>query len=250
MSESLSLSAINRAPRLYETVSVQLVTAIREAGLTPGSKIPTERELCDQFGVSRTVIREAIRHLVAKRVLDASIGGAPRVASPSHEGISESLETYISLHGDIEPHKISEVRETLELSTARLAAERATPEQIRQIRSACDSLAKYRQAPEDASRADVAFHRAIAGATNNELYLVLVDSLGDVLLHIRRATLGDPDRVDATVAEHRRIIDAIEDGDPESAVAAMHDHLIDSSIAYRSTVDASATQPPGGKAQS
>lgn len=245
MGESLSLSAVTRSPRLYETVSDALLRAIRDADLAPGTRIPTERELCEQFGVSRTVIREAIRHLVAKRALDASGGGAPRVADLTHEGVSESLEMYISQHGSIQPGKIAEVRETLELTTVRLATERGTDEQIDSIRRACDLLADYRDRPEEASRADVAFHRAVAEATNNELFLVLIDSLGDVLLHIRRATLDDPGRVDETLAQHQRITLAIESGDSDAAVSAMRAHLDDSFIAYGRTVDV-ADEPAGG----
>lgn len=238
MPESPTFESIGRNPRLYETVSDQLAHAIRAAGMRPGTRIPTERELCEQFGVSRTVIREAIRHLVAKRVLDGSTGGAPRVADPTHEGISESLEIYISQHGAIPPSKIAEVRQTLELTTVRLAAERASAEQLTAIRAAFELLALDREHPEAASRGDVAFHRAIAEATDNELFLVLVDSLGDVMLQIRRATLGDPHRVDETVREHERILLAIEARDPDGAVAAMRAHLHDSSRAYEKTVGA------------
>lgn len=237
MTEWLPQSTVTRAPRLYETVSDRLLQAIRDAGLAPGTRIPTERELCEQFGVSRTVIRESIRHLVAKRALDASGGGAPRVANLTHEGVSESLEMYISQHGSIPPGKIAEVRETLELTTVRLAAERGTDDQIAVIRQACDLLGALRDQPEEASRADVDFHRAIAEATNNELFLVLVDSLSDILLHIRRATLDDPDRVDETLKQHQRIASALESRDPEAAVAAMRRHLDDSLVAYGRAVD-------------
>ncbi len=87
------------------------------------------------------------------------------------------------------------------------------------------------------SRADVAFHRAIVEATDNALFLVLIDSLADVLLQLRRATLVDHDRAGRAVAEHRRIADALARRDVEGAVAAMRDHLADSLDAFRHAIE-------------
>ncbi len=81
---------------------------------------------------------------------------------------------------------------------------------------------------DEASAADVDFHRAIAEATANPLFLVLVDSIGEVMLHIRRATLGDPGRGRTAVAAHRVIAKALAERDVDAAVAAMREHLSDS----------------------
>lgn len=232
----LVLSAISRNPSLYETVSAQLLSAIREADLPPGSKIPSERELGVQFGVSRTVIRESIRHLAAKGVLDVVSGAGVQVADVGHEGVSESLELYLRQRGPIEPQRIHEVRECLELKTVELAAERASDEQLAGIRATCEQLSRVLDDPELSSDADVAFHRAIAEATGNELFLVLVDSLSAVLLQIRRATLVDPKRGAVSLQAHRRIADALDSRDPAAAVGAMRDHLIDSLVVFSRTV--------------
>ncbi len=223
----LRLSTVDRSPNLYEVVSNRLAAAIREAGLVPGAKIPSERDLGDQFGVSRTVIREAIRHLAAKGILQARSGSGVRVAEVGHEGVSESIEIYLAQRGPLDPEKLNEVRQCLELQTVAYAAERATDAQLQEIRLYCERLDGV-QDPEEASRADVAFHRAIAEATENELFLVLVDSLGEVLLNIRRATLRDPGRAKITLEQHRQIADALEDRNPDRAVAAMRAHLDDS----------------------
>lgn len=224
----LEINAIGRNPNLYELVSEQLSAAIREAGLAPGARIPSERDLGEQFGVSRTVIREAIRHLAAKGVLETRSGSGVRVANVGHEGVSESIELYLSSRGPLDPEKIDEVRQCLELKTAALAAERATEEQLTRIRTECERLDGLVDDPEEASRADVSFHRAIAEASGNELFLVLVDSLSDVMLTIRRATLHEPTRTKTALVQHRRISSALEARDPEGATAAMRDHLVDS----------------------
>lgn len=226
--DALRLKAVDRGPSLYEVVSDRLGAAIREAKLEPGSKIPSERELGDQFGVSRTVIREAIRHLSAKGILETRSGSGVRVADIGHDGISESIELFLTQRGPMDPQKVNEVRQCLELQTVAYAAERATGEQLRTVRRECERLAGLEGHSEEASLADVAFHRAIAEATSNELFLVLVDSLGEVLLNIRRATLREPGRMSATLVQHRRIADALEARDGKAAVAAMRDHLADS----------------------
>ena len=235
--EPLLLSAIDRNPNLFVQVSEQLLAAIREAKLEPGSRIPSERDLGERFGVSRTVVREAIRHLAAKGVLEARSGHGVRVADLQHEGVAESIELFLSQRGTIEPHKIDEVRQTLELATVRLAAERADDEQLASIVALVDRADTLLDDPEELSRADVAFHRAIVEATDNALFLVLMDSLADVLLQLRRATLADHDRAVQAVAEHRRIADALARRDVEGAVAAMRDHLADSLDAFRHAIE-------------
>lgn len=238
--DALVLNTVDRNPNLYEVVSERLVAAIRDAKLPPGAKIPTERELGDQFGVSRTVIREAIRYLAAKGVLVTQSGSGVRVADIGHEGVSESLSNFLLQRGPLDAHKINEVRNCLELRTVELAATRATDEQLVGIREASERMRGLEGHAEEASIADVFFHRAIAEATGNELFLVLVDSLSDVLLHVRRATLGNKERGSAALEQHARIAAALEKRDVEEAVEAMRFHLSDSFEAFMHTPAGSA----------
>ncbi|HZA03653.1 MAG TPA: FadR/GntR family transcriptional regulator [Propionibacteriaceae bacterium] len=238
--EQLRLDAVDRRPNLYEVVSDRLLAAIRQAGLTPGSKIPSERELGEQFGVSRTVVREAIRHLAAKGILEARSGSGVRVANIGHDGVSESIEIFLTRNGPVDPEKVNEVRQCIELQTVAYAAERATEEQLGTIRAECEKLAGLEGHSEEASLADVAFHRAIAEASGNELFLVLVDSLAEVMLDIRRATLRDPGRTAVTLQQHRRIAEELEARNSGVAVEAMREHLIDSLAALRHALEQAA----------
>ena len=228
---TLSFSTVDRSPSLYEVVSERLLAAIRDAGFPPGSKIPSERELGEQFGVSRTVVREAIRHLAAKGVLDTRSSRGVVVADVGHDGVSESLELYLSQRDGLAPDQIVEVREALELAIVRVAVARASEAQITAIREASDAMASAEDV-DKASIADVEFHRALAAATGNPLFEVLVDSLRDVILRMRVTTLVDPDRGRVAAAEHRRIADALERRDEAAAVDAMRDHLSHSVEAY------------------
>jgi GntR family transcriptional regulator, transcriptional repressor for pyruvate dehydrogenase complex len=232
VTNSLELKAVTRNPSLYEAVSEQLLTAIRGADLSPGARIPSERELGEQFGVSRTVIREAIRHLAAKGVLEVVSGSGVIVADVGYANVSESLDLYLQQRGPIDPVQIHEVRATLELRTTELAADRASDEQLAALIALCDQMAAVLDDADAASAADVAFHRGIAEATANPLFLVLVDSLGEVMFHIRKATLDDPERGRTAVAAHRRIAEALAARDVVGAVAAMRDHLDDSRDVY------------------
>ena len=218
---------VERNPRLSDVVSERLLEAIREAHLPAGARLPSERELGDQFGVSRTVIREAIRHLAAKGVIKVRSGSGAHVADIDGTGVSESLALYLRRRGQLDPEKINEVRETLELAIVRLAAERASKADLADIRRSCEDLAAA-AGPQEAARADLAFHRAIAEATGNELYLLLLDSIGDVMMDIRLATLTDPGRVKLAAEQHLKVAEALERRDAGAAIAAMQDHLEDS----------------------
>ena len=243
--DALILNTVDRNPNLYEVVSERLVAAIRDANLPPGAKIPTERELGDRFGVSRTVIREAIRYLAAKGVLVTQSGSGVRVADIGHEGVSESLSNFLLQRGPLDARKINEVRICLELKTVEFAATRATDEQLVGIREASERMRGLEGQAEEASIADVFFHRTIAEATGNELFLVLVDSLSDVLLHVRRATLGDKERGATALKQHGRIAAALEERDVEGAVEAMRFHLSDSFEAFVHTPQGSVARGDG-----
>jgi GntR family transcriptional repressor for pyruvate dehydrogenase complex len=228
MTDSLNLDPVARTPRLSDVVSERLLAAIREAHLQPGARLPSERELGDQFGVSRTVIREAVRHLAAKGILEVRSGSGATVARIDGSSVSDALSLYLGRKGLPNPHKIHEVRETIEMQTVRLAAQRATDEHLAEIRRTHERLGQVADDPEAASQADVDFHRAIAKATENELFVVLVDSIGDVMMDIRRATVWQPGRVQVGIEHHHRILEALERRDVEGAARAMEDHLVES----------------------
>jgi GntR family transcriptional repressor for pyruvate dehydrogenase complex len=216
-------------------VSERLLASIRDARLPVGARLPSERELGERFGVSRTVIREALRHLAAIGVLDVQTGSGARVAHVDGSIVLNSIGHYLRRHGLLNPDKIHEVRQTLELETTRLAAQRATDDDLRAVRDAYERMPAAADAAA-ASQADVEFHRAIARAADNDLHLVLVDSISDVLMEIRLATLRVPGRAEAAVEQHRLVLEALERRDLDGAVDAMRRHLADSFEAFRRAV--------------
>jgi GntR family transcriptional repressor for pyruvate dehydrogenase complex len=222
---------VSREPRLSDKVAELLLGTIVNRRLRPGDRLPSERELGEQFGVSRTVIREAVRALAAKGVIDVRTGSGLRVAAVEASTVSESISLYLRA-GTVMYDKVHEVRTLLEVELARRAAIRATDEAIEILRKNCDELESV-LAPsgdasevdvERASRLDLEFHREIAAATDNELYLVLLDSIGEALLEVRRENLTSNAGAD-TIRAHREICESIAAHDADAAAAAMERHL-------------------------
>jgi GntR family transcriptional regulator, transcriptional repressor for pyruvate dehydrogenase complex len=206
-------------------VTQAILEMIASSDLKPGDMLPPERELGEQFGVSRTVIREAIRALKGKGLLDVRSGSGVRIIAVDESTVRESMRHFV--HGSmVDYSKVDEVRRVLEVAAAGLAAERATPEDIEHIDDTLERFAKQSSNLEASVQTDIEFHRAVATATHNELFLVLHDSIGEMLVEVRRRNLSrGRDERRLVVKMHQRIRDAIAAHDPQAAQQAMRDHL-------------------------
>lgn len=250
MSESQAVSGslfrqVSREPRLSDKVAEMMLETILSRRLKPGDRLPSERELGEQFGVSRTVVREAVRALAAKGVIEVRSGSGLRVAAVAPSTVSESMGLF--LHGaTLDYLKVHEIRAMLEVQMAGAAAERATDEDVASMTEACERMEAVVDDVEAAALADVEFHRAIARSTHNELYLVLLDAIGDALVEIRRANLAVPHVGSETIAAHRRILERIQTRDAEGARAAMSAHLQHVQNVWSArTAEQSESSPPG-----
>ncbi len=191
--------------------------------LKPGDRLPVERELSSQFAVSRTVIREAIRTLSGRGVVAAGPGRSAFVCAVDPGVISESLTLLLRSRGDFDYEHVHEARVMIETHAAGLAAERATPDQIDAIRAAYEAMERA-SAVAEMTLHDLEFHRAIARATQNDVYLVLHDALGGALIEVRTRTLARGNAREASRA-HRDIAEHIANRDAVGARTAMKDHL-------------------------
>ena len=238
----ITFSRAPRPPRLSDHVAEQLLESIASGTLRPGDRLPSERTLSDQFGVSRTVIREATRSLAARGVVEARPGSGLVVSTVDPSTVASVLSLFLG-SGALHYDDVHEVREAIESRMTGLAAERRTAEDLDALRRALAELgeAVARADVEAASLADVEFHRAIARATHNDLFVMMLDSIGDVLLEVRRQTLSEPGRFAAVMPAHESIVVAIEAGDPGRAREAMEAHLEDSFAAWRPPTDGRAT---------
>jgi GntR family transcriptional repressor for pyruvate dehydrogenase complex len=217
---------LERERRLSDRVADLLLERIVERRLEPGAKLPSERELGEQFGVSRTVVREAVRALAAKGVIEVRTGSGLRVAAVDASAVTESFGLYLR-GGSLEYSKVHEVRTLLEIEIAALAAARADEEHLGELMLICERMEKAvaRGDVESASRHDLEFHRELARSTDNALYLLLLDSIGEALLTVRRDNLRARSAADDALRSHNEIREAVEAGDEEGARAAMRAHL-------------------------
>jgi GntR family transcriptional repressor for pyruvate dehydrogenase complex len=240
----MTFPQVAREPRLSDKVADMMLETILSRKMRVGARLPSERELGEQFGVSRTVVREAVRALVAKGIIDARSGSGLRVAAVDAAAVGESMSLYLR-GGEFDFDKVHEVRAVLETHIAGLAAERATDEDIERIRAAHEQMAAAGSDVQAAAGEDLEFHRRIALATRNELYLVLLDSIGRTLFEIRRGNLsaGAGER---TLEEHARVLEAIAAHDPASARTAMGIHLDGVARVWRERESATPGGDEGG----
>lgn len=212
---------IPRAP-LSASVALEIERHIIENGLTPGSTLPTEVQLMEQFGVSRTVIREAARTLVQKGLVDVRPGRGMTVAPVSIEQFAQQL-TLLLRTGYASLDQLFELRELLEPAIASAAARSRTAAHLEEM---ADVLAVPEDAPaEDFLQADLEFHTALARATANPFFVLVTTPL-QILLH---DTYDKAIRYVAyqkqTQDEHREIYLAIEARNARAAATATRAHL-------------------------
>ncbi len=237
---------VTREPRLSDKVADMMLKTILSRRLRPGDRLPSERELGEQFGVSRTVVREAVRALAAKGLIEVRSGSGLRVAAVEASAVSESMSLFLR-GSTLDYPKVHEIRATLEVQMAGVAAERRAEEDIQGLTEACERMEASVDDVEAAAVNDVEFHREIARATHNELYLVLLDAIGDAQLEVRRGNLA-AGASGETLAQHRSILEAIVAGDPDRAREAMRAHLDGVERVWRERTQAgaeSAAAPAG-----
>jgi GntR family transcriptional repressor for pyruvate dehydrogenase complex len=217
-------------------VTEQLRRRIASGQIRPGEQLPTERALITEFGVSRTVIREAIAGLRADGLVKARQGAGVFVlpASETPGGLSRLQLNFQRISSIIEA---LELRAAVEIEAAALAAMRSSPAQQMRISEALEDISAAVDRGERGEAADFAFHLSIANATNNKLFADFLEFLGERT--IPRAQIADLGAVSAEYlrgiqAEHRDIVAAISKGDPEAAKAAMRSHLQGSQERYHS----------------
>ncbi len=219
----VSFPQVRPSPSLADQVAEHLFA--RVVDLPPGSELPSQKELADQFGVSRTVIREAVRSLAAKGVIDVRSGRKLQVAAVDASSVSESLTLFLRGAGATGYGAAHEVRAVLETHVAELAAERATPHDLEALHVSHEAMVDASDEPDTAAIHDVEFHRALARATQNPLFEVMLDSIGAVLLEVRRATLRVPTQYGLAVEAHAEILQAVDARDGQAARTAMRAHL-------------------------
>ena len=210
--------------RASSDVIAQIRSAILSGRFRPGDRLPTERELAAQFGVSRVTVRDALRALEASGLIRVRVGGqgGPYVAEPDVALLSESLGTHLRLLGTTF-RELAEARLALETTAARLAAERSTPEDLVALEHAAQGET---QATSGSAARSLDFHTTLVTAAHNGALLAMFMATRALIqeafdtLHARQ-----PDLAVAAVRAHTELYRAIAARDGETAVRIMREHL-------------------------
>ncbi|NEK95180.1 FadR family transcriptional regulator [Modestobacter muralis] len=212
--------------RISEVIVDQVRMLIRQGQLVAGNRLPSERELCERFGVSRVTVREALRVLEANGLVEIRVGarGGAFVTAPSSRLVGEGIVDLISL-ATISAVEVTEARMVFELGIVPLVCERATEADISALYQICDQsrAALEGDYPLELS---AAWHTRYAAAAHNRAVSMLVESLHEPLVRsLERARKTAPTHGRHGVEEHRLLVDAITERDVEAATELMRTHL-------------------------
>jgi DNA-binding FadR family transcriptional regulator len=233
-----TFDAIKRR-RLSDEVSAQIQVRIASGELRSGDKLPPERELAANFGVSRGAVREALRTL--ERTGLVSLQAGPRGGAFIGEGnpglIGDSFRN-LYLLGSVSLDELTEARQWLETTVVRIAAARATPEDLAALAANVDDAERLFEAGRYDEKIDIhiEFHNLLAQATRNSVMIMLMGALMQVMRDFAHAVGGE--RNDLTIKARRRLLDRLRKRDVAGAAEAMAEHLQSLHRRYRDRVPA------------
>lgn len=211
--------------RVFEQIVAQIEHRILTGELRHGDYLGSERELAEQFGASRTAVREALKTLAQRGLVDMRPGRGTMVIDDTSRAVRHSLHLMMHIGSQHTPAHLTEVREILEPEIAALAAERAGEEHIAALRAAIETMERAIEDADAFIAADNDFHRTLARGSGNPLILALMDSIVDLLSDQRKMVFdvqGGPERGQA---HHGLIFDAIVARDAEAARQRMRAHM-------------------------
>jgi GntR family transcriptional regulator, transcriptional repressor for pyruvate dehydrogenase complex len=220
-------------PPLKTTLAKQVSDQLEKFVLTElkaGDRLPSERELAEKYQVSRTVVREAVHALTTKGLLEVRSRSGVIVSTPTAVQVSQSLTAFLRAgFPELDYRKVMEVRSHLEIQIAGLAAERRNESDLNELKLILDKNLNSHTL-EEFVRWDIAFHAALAQATHNELYPLILNSISEIMRAVRVMAfyLNVPEPSWVRVHRyHRMIFEQILSGNPEAARHAMREHLVE-----------------------
>jgi GntR family transcriptional repressor for pyruvate dehydrogenase complex len=210
-------------PDQVSALAGQLESAILSGELRPGEKLPSERDLSTRWGVSRSVVREALGRLASIGLVRSQHGSGTRVELPSTRQVEVGFQRLLS-RPDFRLEHLAEVRLPLETTIAALAATRRTDEHLARLQATQAVLGDARASLEAHVTADLDFHATLADATGNPLFQAVLAPIRRLLVESRRRTLGE---FGAAVAHehHAQVLAAVAARDAAAAAGAMRLHL-------------------------
>jgi GntR family transcriptional repressor for pyruvate dehydrogenase complex len=210
---------------LYEQIVQQIEDSVLNGSLKPGDQLPAERDLAQRLGVSRTAVREAVKALREKGLVEAYSGRGTFITDGTSQAARQSFDLMVKIGQQDGSTHLAELRLILEPGIAALAAARVQEPELVTMREAVATMDRSQRDPAAYIEADLDFHLALAEAAANPLILSLIDSIVGLLREQRIKIFnieGGPQRGQV---HHKRILEAVERRDPEMARGAMRAHL-------------------------
>ena len=214
-----------RRVKLRDQVAERIARMVLSDEYAVGARLPPERKLVEDLGVSRTVVREALNVLESRGLVRIEHGRGAVVAGDGLPAVRDTLQLYLRSRPET-MLELLEVRRALEVEVAGLAAERATPEDVEVMRRANERMGEKFDSPEEYASADTEFHTLLARSTKNHIFLLMNEPINDLLLASRKITGSLPENARRSVKGHEAILKSIEAKDVAGARLAMTEHLL------------------------
>jgi len=221
---------MNKNTRGADKIISSFTTQITNGKLKSGDRLPAEARLCDEYNVSRTVVREAIQQMKAMGVIHTITGSGSYVTDGNLDGLKNSLQFYASMTGDTDSWvELLEMRILLEASCARkLASSHYSKKIVDSIQVALEKMNQNKDDLEKFAQLDVKFHQILIQASGNKIFSAVIMALENLQLRFAKETYLDENTkqiIERNFNEHKVIVDAIVSQDPDAAEAAMKTHL-------------------------
>jgi GntR family transcriptional repressor for pyruvate dehydrogenase complex len=213
-----------------EGLVFQVVRAIEDqilrGKLEIGVRLPPEREFSEQLGVSRPVVREAVRILTAQGLLETRHGIGTTVKTVGRDEVVKPLKMFLRIRGEhISVAYLHQVRSILEIENAGLAAEQGRQEDVAALAEICREMERAWDDPVRFALKDSEFHRRLSETTHNPLLVLLLDSVHDMMSEVRELVAHESDLFDRVMPTHIRIVESVRAHDAAAAREAMREHL-------------------------
>ncbi len=204
----------------------QMVNHLIRGVWSEGDRIPAERDLCQQLGVGRASLREALKALEIMGMIETRLGDGTYVCKRS-EFFSRPLLWAIVSGSEADMNELVEARVLIEVELAGMAAERATDEDIEHLTELLDRMSKVKKSPQEFVQADVDFHLTLARAASNKILMNALQMIRNLLHRWILSAVGTSGIADKACSQHKRMLAAIKTGDAATARKEMRRHLRD-----------------------
>ena len=218
-----AMDPIDRAG-ITELVVQRIKDLLERGELKAGSRLPPERELADMLHISRPSLRTALKALSVMGIIHAKPGAGTYIAESLPEVFTEPMH-FMTLINNTSVEELFEARLIIEAGLAELAAERATEADIVALIREVEEMKATTGDPEEFLKHDVRFHQAIARAADNKLMSGVMDTVAELLFHIRRQTISHARDLEEAIEWHEKIIAAMHKHDPKRAKETLSGHL-------------------------